>query len=75
MDKRGGGISSFSVEKCFSHCAEKFRREIILCSVSEIFSVAKKFIDKGVRGNQDFPSKKFSLIVPKISQGNLSLLH
>ena len=28
------------------------------------FSVAKKFMDKG-GGYQDFPSKKFSLTVPK----------
>ncbi len=27
--------------------------------------VAKKFIHKGGRGNQDFPSEKFSLTVPK----------
>ena len=65
MDKGGGGGKSrFSVEKIFSHSAEKFRRATLLCSVSEIFRRGKSLWIKG-GGNQEFASKKFSLPVPK----------
>ena len=56
MDKRVGGeegsitifrkgVSQFSVEIFFSHSAENFRRENLLCCFKKI-SVAKKFMDK-----------------------------
>ena len=35
LDKgRGGGLSRFSVEKSFSHSAEKFRRGIFYCLIN-----------------------------------------
>ena len=37
LDKVGGGVSRLSVEKFYSHIAEKFRTATVLCSVSEIF--------------------------------------
>ncbi len=37
MNKGGGGVSRFSVEKFFSHSAEKIRRATLFCSVPEIY--------------------------------------
>ena len=41
MDKRGGGVSRFSVENFLSHSAEKFHRGTLLCCFRK-FLVGKK---------------------------------
>ena len=63
LDKRGG-IPRLSVENFSSHIAEKFRSATFLCSVSEIFRKRRTLWLMG-GGYQDFPSKFFSLTVPK----------
>ena len=66
MDKRGGGVSTFSVENFLSHSFEKFRRGTVMCFTN--FLVSKKFMDRRVGGGReyhDFLSKNFCLTVPK----------
>ncbi len=58
------GETRYFVEKVSSHIAEKFRSATILFSVSEIFRKRRTLWLMG-GGYQDFPSKNFSLTVPK----------
>ena len=71
MDKRRGITVFRRIFFCLT--VPKNRKGTLLCSVSEIFPVAKKFMVKrgggGGREYQDFPSKIFCLTVPKISVG------
>ncbi len=61
LDK--GGLSSFSVEKIFSHSAEIFRRGIFYCFINFRY---RKMLGIKERGeHQDFLSKIISLTVPK----------
>ena len=46
MDKRGGGVSRFSVENFLSHSAEKFRRGILYCCIN--FGCRKILEERGV---------------------------
>ena len=62
MDKRWGGVSRFSVGNFLSHSAKNFRRGESF-SVSLISRIEKVWIRRGEY--QDFPSKIFSLAVPK----------
>ena len=64
MNKRGEGVSRFSVENFLSHSTKKFRWGTLRCIRK--FPVAKKFMDNRGGGEyQDFPSKFFCLTVPK----------
>ena len=65
MDKRGR-VSSFSVEKFFSHSAENFRTGIFYCSIKFKFKYRKMLVIKE-RGDQQFLPKFFCHIVPNIS--------
>ena len=65
MDNRWGGVSGFSVEMFLSHSAENFRRGILYCCINFGY---RKSLKRGWE-YQDFPSKIFSLTVPKISVG------
>ena len=60
------GASKFSVENFWSHSAKSFRRGILYCCIN--FGHRKK-LDKRGGEYQDFQSKIFCLIVPKISVG------
>ena len=63
MDK-GGDIKTFRRKNFHSQCRKKLQgNSVVQCFRN--MPVAKKFIHKGGRGNQDFPSEKFSLTVPK----------
>ena len=63
----GGGLSRFCVEKIFSHSAEKLRRGTFYCLTNFRY---RKILGIKERGeHQDFPPKKFCLIVANISQG------
>ncbi len=44
LEKRGGGVSRFSVEKFLSHSAEKFRRGILYCCISFFGRAGIKFL-------------------------------
>ena len=70
LEKRGRGVSRFSVENFLSHSAENFRRGILYCCINfgNLKSLEKR---GGGRGGeyQDFPPKIFCLTVPKISVG------
>ena len=57
IDKRGGGVSSFSVENLLSHGAEKFGRGNPL--VFHSFRVSKKFMDKRGGGVSRFSVENF----------------
>ncbi len=46
MDNGGGGSIKIFRRKIFLSQCRIFRRATLLCSVSEIFPVAKKFMDK-----------------------------
>ena len=59
MDKRRGGVSSFSVENLLSHGAEKFGRGNPL--VFHSFRVSKKFIDKRGWGSIKIFRRKFTV--------------
>ena len=75
MDKRGRGVSRFSVEKFFvSQCRKTSQRNLSV--LFQKFPVAKKFMDKrgGGKESQDVPSKIFCLTVPKISVGGNPLV-
>ena len=65
MDNEGGGVSRFSVEKFFTHSAEKLRSGILYCFT--IFRYRKMLRIKERGEHQDFPPKGFCLIVPNIS--------
>ena len=60
MDKRGGGVSRFSVENFLSHSAEIFRREILYCCNNFGY---RKSLDKG--GSITIFRRCFCLTVPK----------
>ena len=45
MDKRGGVLSGFSVDKFLSHSSKKLRRGSSLCFTE--FLVTKNFMEKG----------------------------
>ena len=62
------GLSRFSVEKSFSHSAEKFRRGILHCITH--FRYRKILGIKGMGKHQNYPPKFFCLLVPNISSGN-----
>ena len=62
MDKRGRGVSRFSVE-FFCLSAEKFRRGTFV--LLQKFPLAKKFIDKRGRGVSRFSVEFFCLTVAK----------
>ncbi len=68
---KGGVVSRFSVEKFFSHSAEKIRRATLLCSSQKLSGSEKLQWIKGGGEYQDFPSKNFSLTVPKKFVGQL----
>ena len=73
MDKRGRGVSRFSVEKFFvSQCRKTSQRNLSV--LFQKFPVAKKFMDKRGGKSQDVPSKFFCLTVPKISVGGNPLV-
>ena len=61
-DKRGGGVSRFSVENFLSHSAENFRRGILYCCNN--FGYRKSF-DKGGGGSITIFRRSFCLTVPK----------
>ena len=65
-DKRGGGVSRFSVENFLSHSPESFRRGILYCCINFGY---RKSLDKREGEYQDFLSKNFCLTVPKIFVG------
>ncbi len=66
MDKEGGGrVSRFSVEKVFTHIAEKLRRGILYCFTNFRYRKMLRIKERGE--HQDFPPKSFCLIVPNIS--------
>ena len=71
MDKRGGGVSRYSVEIFLSHSAENLRRDYFIVA---LISGTEKFWRRGGREYQEFTSKNFCLTVPKISVGNTLLL-
>ena len=71
VDKRGGGVSRFSVENFLSHMAEKFRSRIFYCCINLRY---RKLWDKWGDGYQDFLSKSFCLTVPNISGGESSII-
>ena len=54
MEKKGEGVSQFSVEKILSHSTEIFRRGTLLCCVSENFRWRKKIWKKEGRGKIEF---------------------
>ena len=58
MNKRGGGVSRFSVKSFLSHSAKKFRREESF-SVSLLSGIEKLWI----RGGDDIKSFSRKLIV------------
>ena len=62
MDKRGGGVSRFSIEIFLFHSAENFPRGESF-SVSLISGIEKVCIGRGEY--QDLPSKIICLTVPK----------
>ena len=51
MDKRGGGVSRFTVENFLSQSAEKFRRGTFLCFRKSL--VSKNVRDKRGEGRED----------------------
>ena len=56
--------SRFSVENISSHGAENFCRGTLLCFTE--FLASKTFLEKrGLGEYQEFPSKRFCLILPK----------
>ena len=64
-------------QKILSRSTENLCRGTILCCVSEKFWQRKSFWIRGKWSYQDFPSKKFSLTVPKNAVGesfSLSLI-
>ncbi len=65
--KEGGSIKLFR-RKIFVSWCRIFRTAALLCSVSENFRLQRTFWIMG-GGFQDFPSKNFSLTVPKIFAG------
>ena len=69
MDKRGGGVSRFSVENFMSHSAENFRRGIVYCCID--FGYRKSLWIRG-GGVSRFSVKKFlSHSAEKIHSWNL----
>ena len=64
LDRRGRGVSRFSVEIFLSHSAEKFPYGKSF-TVALISGIEKVWMGEGEY--QDFPSKNFCLTVPKIS--------
>ena len=66
LDKRGGGVSRFSVENFSSHSEENFRGGILYCSIN--FG-NRKGLDRKGRELQGIPSNIFCLTVPKIFVG------
>ena len=71
--EKAGGESKFSVEKLLSHSDENFCRRTLLCCFSESFRQRKSLWIRE-RGDQDFPSEKFCLKVPRNFAGNPSVL-
>ena len=70
---QGGRVSRFSVENFLSHNAEKLRKGILLCCVSEKFPQRKRlWIRKA--GIKIFRRKVFCLRLPKVSWGENSSL-
>ncbi len=67
VDKRGGEFSRSSVEKFFSHGAEKFRRGILYYFTSFRYRKMLGIKERGGGEYQDFPPKFFCTIVPNIS--------
>ena len=65
LDKEGGRVSRFSVEKVFTHIAEKLRRGILYCFTNFRYRKMLRIKERGE--HQDFPPKSFCLIVPNIS--------
>ena len=61
MDKKGGGVSKFSVENFLSHSAEKVRRGTLQCVTK--FRYRKILFFRGL--GHDFLSNFFCLTVPK----------
>ena len=66
LDKRGGGVSRFSVENFSSHSEENFRGGILYCCIN--FG-NRKGLDRKGRELQGIPSNIFCLTVPKIFVG------
>ena len=64
VNKRGGGVSKFSVENFLSHSAGNLRRGESF-SVSLIPGIEKFYASEGYVTIFDFMSKFFSLTVPK----------
>ncbi len=64
MDNEGG-VSRFSVEKFFTHSAEKLRRGILYCFTNFRYRKMLRIKERGQ--HQDFPPKSFWLILPNIS--------
>ena len=69
MDKRGGGVSRFSVEYFLSHSIEKLRGGTLLFQKNSGIEKLKNFMDKwGEEGGSkyhDFPSNFFCVTVIK----------
>ena len=66
LDKRGRGVSRFSVESFLYHNPENFGKGTLLCCVSEKFRQRNRlWIRKG--GIKIFRRKVFCLRVPKVS--------
>ena len=57
LDKRGRGVSRFSVESFLYHNPENFGKGTLLCCVSENFRYRKRLCIRG--GCHGFPSKVF----------------
>ena len=62
MDKKGKGVSRYSVENFLCHSAEKFRRGILCFCIKVVY---QKSLDKRGGEYQDIPSNFFCLTVPK----------
>ena len=66
MDK--GGISRLSAGKLLFHGGDYFVGQLF-CAVFQKSSGSEEFMDNEGGGYQDFPSKNFSLTVPKSFAG------
>ena len=67
MDKKGKGVSRYSVENFLCHSAEKFRKRILYCCIK--FVQRKSLWTRRGREYQDIPWKIFCVTVPKNSVG------
>ena len=72
MDKRGGGVSRFSVENFLSHSAENFRRGILYCCID--FGYRKSLNKRWGGSIKIFRRKFFVSQCRKISYGKPSVL-